>query len=78
MKCVSAKTPAAFVNNGNPKSCKKRIRNKTNEEISYCQTTIQQFGRRMKGRFLVKGNKDKSIPKKCREGEENVDCLQRN
>ena len=28
MKCVSAKTPA-FVNNGNPKSCKKRIRNKT-------------------------------------------------
>ena len=56
------------------KKLQKRIRNKTNAEISYCQTTLQQFGRLMKGRFLVKGNKDKSIPKKSSDGEENVDC----
>ena len=36
--------------------------NKTNAEISYCQTAIQEFRRRMKGRFLVKGNKDKNAP----------------
>ena len=33
-------------------------RNERNQQISCCQTTIEEFGRRMKGRFLVKGNKD--------------------
>ena len=67
------KTPV-FVNQGHPISSSERMDNKTNAEISYCQTAIQEFRRRMKGRFLVKGNKDKSIPKECSDGEENVDC----
>ena len=48
--------------------------NKTNAEISCCQTAIQEFGRQMKGRFHMKGNKDNSIPKKYSDGEENVNC----
>ena len=52
--------------------------NKANQKISCCQTTIQEFGRWMKGRFLVKGNKDQRIPKKCCHGEESVHCCERN
>ena len=37
-------------------------------------TTIQEFGGWMKGRFPMKGNKDWRIPKNCCDGEENVDC----
>ena len=52
-------------------------RNERNQQISCCQTTIEEFGRRMKGRFLVKGNKDERIPSKCCDGEENVECCER-
>ena len=52
--------------------------NKANQKISCCQTTIQEFGRWMKGRFLVKGNNDQRIPKKCCDGEENVHRCERN
>ena len=49
-----------------------RLGNKANRQISCCQTTIQEFGRWMEGRFLVKGNKDQIVPKKCCHGKENV------
>ena len=66
--CVSIKTPV-FVKH-------RQIGwvTKTNQQISGCQTMIQEFGWRMEGRFLMKGNKDKRIPKSCCDGEENVDC----
>ena len=75
--CVPKKTPV-FVNHGNPISSIERLGNKTNQQISCCQTTIQEFGRRMEGRSLMKGNKDKRIPKSCCDGQENVDCRERN
>lgn len=34
---------------------------------------MQEFGMGVKGRLLVKGNKDKKISKKCSYGEENID-----
>ena len=58
------------MNHGHPTGNIERLSNKTNQQISCCQTTIQEFGRRMEGRFLVKGNKDKRIAKKCCDGEE--------
>ena len=62
-----------FLNlDGHPIRCIERLANKTNQQISCCQTTIQEFGRRMKGRYLSKGNKDK----KCCDGKKNVDCVQ--
>ena len=67
-----------FVNHGHPMSNMERLSNKTNQQVSCCQTPIQEFGRRMKGRFFVKGNKDERISKKCCDGEENVDCCERN
>ena len=75
--CVSTKTPV-FVNHGHPVGSIERLVNKTNQQISCCQTTIQEFGWRMERRFLVKGNKDKRIPKSCCNGEENVDCWEWN
>ena len=42
------------------------------QQISCCQTSMQEFGRGVKGRFLVKGNKDKKISRKRCDGEENV------
>ena len=42
------------------------------QQISCCQTLMQEFGRGVKGRFLVKGNKDKKISRKRCDGEENV------
>ena len=69
--CESENTPVPK-SAGDQKGSIERLVNKTNQQISCCQTTIQEFGRRMKGRFPVKGNKDKSIPKKCSDGEENV------
>ena len=48
--------------------------NKTNQQISCCETLIEEFVWRMEGRLLVKGNDDKSIPKNYCDGEENVDC----
>ena len=42
------------------------------QQISCCQTSMQEFGRGVKGRFLVKGNKDKKISCKRCDGEENV------
>ena len=63
-----------FVSYGHPIRCIERLANKTNQQISCCQTTIQEFGRRMKGRYLSKGNKDERIPKKCCDGKKNVDC----
>ena len=35
---------------------------------------MQEFGRRMEGRYFVKGNKDEKVPQKCHKREENVDC----
>ena len=64
---------SVLVNHGHPVGNIDRLGNKTNQQISCCQTTIQEFGWRMEGRFLVKGNKDKRIPKSCCDGEENVD-----
>ena len=55
-----------------------RLGNKANQKISCGQTTIQEFGRWMEGRFLVKGNKDQRIPKKCCHGKENVHRCERN
>ena len=75
--CVSTKT-LVFVNHGHPVGSIERLVNKTNQQISCCQTTIQEFGWRMERRFLVKGNKDKQIPKSCCNGEENVDCWEWN
>ena len=75
--CVSTKTPV-FVNHGHPVGSIERLVNKTNQQISCCQTTIQEFGWRMERRFLVKGNKDKRIPKSCCDGQENVDSRERN
>ena len=60
-----------FVNYGHPIRCIERLANKTNQQISCCQTTIQEFGRWMKGRYPSKGNKDK----KCCDGKKNVDCV---
>ena len=75
--CVPKKT-TVFVNHGHPLSSIERLCNKTNQQMSCCQTTIQEFGWRMERRFLVKGNKDKRIPKSCCDGEENVDCWEWN
>ena len=49
------------MNHGHPTGNTERLSNKTNQQISCCQTTIQEFGRRMEGRFLVKGNKDREL-----------------
>ena len=51
-----------------------RLAYQTNQQISCCQTTIQEFGRRMERRYLVKCNKDQRIPKKCCKGKKNVGC----
>ena len=51
-----------------------RLAKNANQQVSLCQTTIQEFGRRVKGRFLMKGNKDKRTPKTDYDGEENVNC----
>ena len=75
--CVSTKTPV-FVNHGHPVGSLERLVNKTNQKISCCQTTIKEFGWRIEGRFLMKGNKDKRIPKSCCDGQENVDSRERN
>ena len=61
------------MNQGHPVGSRERLDNKTNQRINGCQTTIQEFGWRMERRFLVKSKKDKRIPKKCCDGEENVD-----
>ena len=45
------------MNNRNSKSSNERLAYKTNQQISCCQTTIQEFGRRMERRYLVKCNK---------------------
>ena len=63
-----------FVNHGHPTGNTERLSNKTNQQISCCQTTIQEFGRRMEGRFLVNGNKDKRINKKCCDVKCDVKC----
>ena len=75
--CVSTKT-LVFVNHGHPVGSIERLVNKTNQKISCCQTTIQEFGWRIEGRCLMKGNKDKRIPKSCCDGQENVDSRERN
>ena len=75
--CVMTKA-RVFVNRVHQISNTERLSNKTNQQVSCCQTPIQEFGRRMKGRFFVKGNKDERITKKCCDGEENVDCCERN
>ena len=67
-----------FVNHGHPVGSLERLVNKTNQKISCCQTTIQEFGWRIEGRCLMKGNKDKRIPKSCCDGQENVDSRERN
>ena len=63
-----------FGNQGHPISCLERLANKTNQQISCCQTKIKEFGWRVEGRFFVKGNKNERIPEDCCDGEENVDC----
>ena len=75
--CVPTKTPV-FVNHRHPVNSTVRLGNKTNQQISCCQTTIQELGWRMKARFLVKGNEDKRISKNCCDGEENIDCWEWN
>jgi len=55
VKYVATKIPI-FLNQGHPIDDKERLRNKTNTKISNCQTTKQEFGRRMKGRLLAKGD----------------------
>ena len=39
-----------------------------------CLRLVREKRRRVEGRFLVKGNKDERIHKKCSHGEENVHC----
>ena len=65
--CVLTETPV-FVNQGHIASSRDRLAKNANQQVSCCQTTIQEFGRRVKGRFLVKGKKDKRIPKTGYEG----------
>ena len=65
------------MNNRNLKSSNERLAYQTNQQISCCQTTIQEFGRWMDGRYLVKCNEDQRIPKKCCKGKKNVDCWQK-
>ncbi|RMX48481.1 hypothetical protein pdam_00008479, partial [Pocillopora damicornis] len=48
-----------------PISGNERLPDNTNQQISCCQTTIQEFGRPMEGRYLVKGSKDEKVPQKC-------------
>ena len=74
--CVSTWNPV-FVSIKYPAWNSERLANEANQQISCCQTTIEEFGRRMKGRFFVKGNKDERISNKCCDGEENVDCCER-
>ena len=50
-----------FVNRGYQISNTERLSNKTKQQVSCCQTTIQEF---------VKGKKDKRIPKTGYDGEE--------
>ena len=51
----------------------KRLGNKTNQQISCCQTTIQEFGWWMKEDFLLRATRiDEGIPKKFCDGEDNV------
>ena len=63
-----------FLNQGHPISCIERQGNKTNQQVSYCQRTVQEFRRQVEGIFLVKGNKDERIPKECCDKEENEHC----
>ena len=69
---------SVLVNHGHPVGNIDRLGNKTNQQISCFQTMIQELGWWMEGRFLMKGNKDKKIPKSCCDGEENVDCIEWN
>ena len=50
-----------FLNQRHPISCIERQGNKTNQQVSYCQRTVQEFRRRVEGIFLVKGNKDEKF-----------------
>ena len=70
----NALSKSVFVNQRHLTSSVERLANKTNKESGCCQTTIQEFERRMKQKFLVQGNEEEGIPKKYCDGEENVNC----
>ena len=52
--CVMTKTPM-FVNHRHPISNTERLSNKTHQQVSYRQTTIEGFGRRVEGRLRATG-----------------------
>ena len=58
VKSSLVSTPVS-VNNRHPISSMDTLSNKINQQISCCRTTIKEFGRRMKGRLLVKSNREK-------------------